>query len=109
MLTPYTYLAIGLGTVGWALPFPLFRSKRKETCRVTLDPRARWGVGLQGIGYTLLWQGKFWLRTPSGWQIGIALSLFAAACLLSWSSATTLGKEFRIDAALKHNHRVNES
>ena len=43
------------------------------------------------------------------WQLGLSILLFALACLLSWSSAIALGKEFRVDAALIQNHLLVRS
>ena len=108
-MTTHAYVTVGLGTVLWALPFPLIRSKSKQQSAAKLDPRARWGVALQTLGYTVLWQGQFWLKSLAAWQLELAILLFAVAGLLSWTSALALGKEFRVDAALIQNHRLVRS
>lgn len=107
MLPLYTYGIIAAGTTLWAASFPLQRSKQKGWLK--LDPRARWGVALEGIGYTLLWQGKFWMRPLASWQTQLATLLFATACVLSWSAAFALGKHLRVDAVLISDHRLIRS
>ena len=103
----YAYLIVAVGTILWALAFPFARSKHKGA--LSLDPRARWGVALQAIGYTVLWQGHFWTRSLAPWRIYASIALFAAACALSWTAAFTLGKEFRVDAAVIAGHRLVRS
>ena len=107
MLPLYTYGIIASGTALWAAPFPLQRSKQQGLLK--LDPRARWGVALEGIGYTLLWQGKFWMRSVASWQTEFAILLFATACVLSWGAAFVLGKHLRVDAVLISDHRLIRS
>ncbi|MBV9268928.1 MAG: isoprenylcysteine carboxylmethyltransferase family protein [Acidobacteriaceae bacterium] len=103
----YGYVMIAVGSVLWALAFPLARSKYKGSLR--LDRRARWGVALQAIGYTMLWQGSFWTRSLPPWRMGTSILLFGIACALSWTSAGSLGKQLRVDAALIANHRLIRS
>jgi protein-S-isoprenylcysteine O-methyltransferase Ste14 len=103
----HTYVIVLAGTLLWAIPFPLVRSKQGGS--LTKDRRARGGVALQGIGYALLWQGSFWTRTPEHWQTELSILLFAMACLLSWTSAFRLGSQLRVDAALADNHQLIRS
>jgi len=103
----HAYLIIAVGTVLWALSFPFARSKNKGA--LTLDRRARWGVALQAIGYTALWQGHFWTRSLSPWQTYASALLFLAACALSWTAALALGTQFRVDAAVIAGHRLVRS
>jgi len=107
MLHLYTYGIIASGTTLWAAPFPLQRTKQKGWLK--LDSRARWGVALEGIGYTLLWQGKFWMRSLASWQTELAILLFVVACVLSWTAAFALGNHLRVDAVLINNHRLIRS
>jgi len=92
------------GPVLWAVPFPLFRSKQPGA--PSRDRRARWGVALECIGYTLLWQGSFWTRSPAPWQTVASIVFFAMAALLSWTAARALGRHLRVDAALDSNHEL---
>lgn len=101
------YALAAAGSLLWAAAFPFFRSGQRGT--VSVDRRARWGVVLECAGYSLLWQGSFWLRSPAAWQVGLSVFLFAAASLLSWSAARALGRELRVDAALNAGHELIRS
>ncbi len=103
----YGYAIVVGGAIIWAVPFVLVRSKQKGS--LTLDRRARWGVALQGIGYTLLWQGHFWTRSPELWRTVLSILLFASAIALSWSAAFALGRQLRVDAALGADHKLIRS
>ena len=106
-MTAIHYTILAAGTVLWFLPFLLVRRKSKGA--LTLDRRARWGVALQGLSYTVLWQGPFWTRSLASWQTAFALALFAIAGAISWTSAFTLGRQLRVDAALEGDHRLIRS
>jgi protein-S-isoprenylcysteine O-methyltransferase Ste14 len=103
----YEYVIVVAGTVLWCIPFVLAHSRYKGA--LTLDRRARWGLALEGIGYTLIWQGSFWTRSPTLWQTALSLLLFATACALSWTGAFALGRQLRVDAALADNHELIRS
>jgi protein-S-isoprenylcysteine O-methyltransferase Ste14 len=98
---------VAAGTILWCAPFLLVRSKRQGL--LTLDRRARWGVALKGIAYTLLWQGSFWTRSIAAWQTLLSVWLFVAACALSWTAAFALGRQLRVDAALAADHALIRS
>ena len=106
-MTGFHYAILAAGTVLWFFPFLLVRSRFKGA--LTLDRRARWGVVLEGLSYTALWQGPFWTRSPEAWQTALAIALFAIACALSWTSAFALGRQLRVDAALTDDHRLVRS
>jgi len=103
-MTVWHYALIAAGSVLWAAPFPFFRKGRKGLS--ALDRRARWGVLLECLGYTLLWQGSFWTRSPAPWRTAVSILLFAAAGALSWTSARALGRQLRVDAALGAEHEL---
>jgi protein-S-isoprenylcysteine O-methyltransferase Ste14 len=106
-MTAFHYAILAAGPVLWFFPFLLVRRKFKGAS--TLDRRARWGVALEGLGYTVLWQGPFWTRSLEAWQTALALALFAVACAISWTSAFALGRQHRVDAALESDHRLIRS
>ncbi len=56
-------LIIGVGSFVWAIPYPLIRSSKRNVVHV--DRKARWGVLVQCVGYSILWQSHFWLARPS--------------------------------------------
>jgi protein-S-isoprenylcysteine O-methyltransferase Ste14 len=61
---------------------------------------------LEGVGYSLVWQSKFWLRQPHGWRTALSILFLALAAVLSWSSARTLGRQWRFDAGLNRDHEL---
>jgi hypothetical protein len=60
----YAYCTLAAGTILWCVPFAVARVKRRDPFQ--LDKRARWGVALECVSYSLLWQGPFWVRSPDG-------------------------------------------
>jgi protein-S-isoprenylcysteine O-methyltransferase Ste14 len=71
-----------------------------------VEKRARWGLLLQCVAYSLLWQGPFWNRTPNAGKVACAVFFFTAACILSWTATRSLGRHFRLDAALNQGHEL---
>ncbi len=103
----YAYLIVVLGITFWFAPFV---SAHHQTGPVrTVDRRSRWGVLLQLLGYSLLWQGHFWVRPLPLWRICFSISLFAVAALLSWTSSHALAGQLRVDAALGSDHHLVRS
>jgi protein-S-isoprenylcysteine O-methyltransferase Ste14 len=100
----FVYLVVAAGTLLWFTPFVL--AWRKSGSAVESDPRARWGIALQFVAYSLLWQGAFWTRRPAAWTIALAFGLLFLACLISWTSAQALGRQFRLDAAVGADHEL---
>jgi len=71
-----------------------------------LDRRARWGILLVGIAYSILGQNKFWERSVPGWRITLSIIFFLLAGLLSWTGVRALGRQWRIDAGLSSDHEL---
>jgi protein-S-isoprenylcysteine O-methyltransferase Ste14 len=103
----YAYAVILAGTVFWFTPFILTRFNFKAP--ETIDRRARWGMLLELVAYSLLWQGSFWARSPRVWQVALSGLFFGVANLLSWSGARALGRELRLDAAVGKDHELIRS
>ncbi len=103
----YAYVVILVGTVLWFTPFVLTRFNFKTP--QTVDRRARWGILLQFVAFSLVWQGSFWTRSPHAWQLAISFLLIGLANLLSWSGARALGRELRLDAAVGAEHELIRS
>src|SRR6185437_11164949 len=72
-------------------------------------PAARWGVVLEAIGYSLLWQGEFWARAPAEWRVAVSILFFTIACFFSWTGTRALGRHLRLDAALNPDHELVRS
>ena len=104
---PIAYLVLLCGTAVWFTPFVI--AHRGVNAANAVDRRSRWGVLLQFIAYTLLWQGHFWNRQLTLWRLLTCLLLFAIAILLAWTSSSALGKHLRVDAALGAEHELVRS
>ena len=100
----YAYVLLVAGWLAWLTPFIL--QKRSAGPAKEVDHRARWGVLLVAIAYSLLWQNKFWERSLQGWQIVISTLFFLLAVLLSWTAARALGRQWRIEAGLNPDHEL---
>lgn len=103
----YLYLLLASGTILWFAPFVLGLTKQRAPLQ--LDRRARWGIALECLAYTLLWQSSFWERYPEWWRVAASVTLFALACVISWSGARALGRYFRMDAAVGATHELIRS
>jgi protein-S-isoprenylcysteine O-methyltransferase Ste14 len=101
------YMILAAGWLVWLTPF--FLVKRNSGKPEKRDRRARWGIVLEGVAYSLLWQGKFWERTPEDWRTALSVFFFISAGLLSWTSARALGRQWRIDAGLNPDHELVQS
>lgn len=103
-MAPSVYVILAIGWFFWFLPFPLKRwNRNKPHAR---DHRARWGLLIQVIAYSLLWQGHFWTLHPANWRIVLCVIFLALAALLSWTATNSLGKHLRFDAAVSPDHEL---
>jgi len=102
-MTASSYIILAVAWLTWVTPFVMARSEGHAR---TLDRRARWGIALQGIAYSLLWQRRFWDRPVESWRIPVSLGFFVAAGALSWTATPTLGRQWRFDAALNKGHEL---
>jgi protein-S-isoprenylcysteine O-methyltransferase Ste14 len=100
----YAYAILVAGWFLWLAPF--LRAKQSEKPPKQVDRRARWGILLVAIAYSLLWQGHFWERSTQPWQVSLSVVLFVLASLLSWTGSRALGRQWRIDAGLSADHEL---
>ena len=105
------YVLIAVGWVLWVIPFFLIKRGKGqgESSAPRIDRRARWGILLQAIAFSILWQNHFWLRTPQVWRLLTGPMFLFLSDLLSWTSARTLGKQWRFDAGLNADHELVQS
>lgn len=103
----YAYFLILLGIVVWFYPFVPAHQKTRSASVV--NRTSRWGVLLQFLAFTLLWQGHFWTRPLPWWRLLVSLVLFVLAIALSWTSSHALSGQLRIDAALGADHHLVRS
>jgi protein-S-isoprenylcysteine O-methyltransferase Ste14 len=103
----YAYFLIVAGLVIWFVPF--IPAHRKTAPATDVSRRSRWGILLQFLAFTLLWQGHFWLYALPFWRVAVCVVLFALASILSWSSSRALAGQLRVDAALGADHHLVRS
>jgi len=100
----YGYIVLASGTVAWLAPFLLH--KRDAGPANQVDRRARWGMLLIVIAYSLLWQNSFWERSLPAWRSALSILFLVLAALLSWTSVRALGRQWRLDAGLNPDHEL---
>ena len=100
----YGYVLLGVSWLLWLAPFFLFRPTSRAP--VTRDRRALWGIVVQAVSYSILWQNSFWARPLALWRVTAAVPLFAVAALLSWSAVRALGPHWRVEAGLDADHSL---
>jgi protein-S-isoprenylcysteine O-methyltransferase Ste14 len=98
----YVYLVLLLGWLAW---FSAFLSRKRAPDARKVNKQARWGILLEGVGFALVWQGRFWAREP-GWKLVPAAVLLLSAALLSWAGVAALGRQWRVDAGLNPDHQL---
>lgn len=103
----YAYLLIATGVIAWFYPF--VPAHRGTAAARVVNSRSRWGLLLQFLAFSLLWQGHFWARSLPIWHAVISVLLFSLAVIISWSSSRALAGQLRIDAALGADHRLVRS
>ena len=103
----YAYLLIAIGVIVWFSPF--VPAHRATTAASVVNSRSRWGVLLQFLAFSVLWQGHFWGRPLPVWRAAVSVILFALAAILSWTSSRALAGQLRVDAALGADHRLVRS
>jgi len=100
----YAYVIILAGIVIWFYPF--VPAHQKTPPAIVVDRRSRWGMLLQFLAFTLLWQGHFWTRSLPPWRLALCVLLFVVASALSWSSSRALAGQLRADAGLGAEHHL---
>jgi protein-S-isoprenylcysteine O-methyltransferase Ste14 len=100
----YAYVVLAVGWLAWVMPFLLM--KRNKAKAQQIDRRARWGIFLVFIAFSIVWQPIFWEISLSTWRFALSIILFILASALSWTAARTLGRQWRIDAGLNAEHEL---
>jgi len=103
----YAYLVIVVGIIVWFYPF--VPAHKATAPAAVVNRRSRWGMLLQFVAFSLLWQGHFWTRALTLWRIVLCVALFALAASLSWTSSRALSGHLRADAALGAEHKLVRS
>jgi protein-S-isoprenylcysteine O-methyltransferase Ste14 len=100
------FALLAAGWTAWMIPFFLTHGGGRAQ---TVDRRARWGIVIQGIGFAILWMNSHWVRSPSTPRIAASVTGLALGGVLSWTSARTLGRQWRFDAGLNPDHQLVQS
>lgn len=103
----YAYALIIAGIVIWFYPF--VPAHQKTPGAQVVNRKSRWGMLLQLVAFTLLWQSHFWTRPLPWWRVVVSVILFALAIALSWTSSHALAGQLRMDAALGADHHLVRS
>jgi protein-S-isoprenylcysteine O-methyltransferase Ste14 len=101
------YVVLIIGWLLWIAPF-LLLGRGSGTAK-QVDRRARWGMILEAVAFSVLWQGRFWERSPQSWQIALSIGLLLLGSLLSWTAKRALGRQWRLDAGLNTDHELVKS
>jgi protein-S-isoprenylcysteine O-methyltransferase Ste14 len=102
------YILLAVGTIAWFAPFPIYYTRGAKG-QLTKDYSARWGIVLECVAYSLLWQGHFWRHAPAAWRLILSAVLFIIAAGTSWTASIALGRYLRVDAALDTEHELIRS
>ena len=112
-MSPLALAVLVGGWLAWLTPFVVAainrNGQRTRSAPQQLDRRARWGIVLQGMGFALLWHGPFWTDAVPPLRILLSMFFFSLAGFLSWTSARTLGRQWRLDAGLNADHELVRS
>ena len=100
----YAYAILAAGLVAWAIPF--FAAKRIGEAAGQVDRRARWGILLQAVAFSVLWQARFWESPLPAWRTALSILFLVLACVLSWTARRALGRQWRLDAGLSADHEL---
>jgi|SRR5437868_4505292 len=103
----YACIIILIGIAVWFYPF--IPAHQTTAPAAVVNRRSRWGVLLQFLAFTLLWQGRFWTQPLSVLRLALCILFFSLACVLSWTSAAALAGQLRVDAALGADHHLVRS
>ncbi len=94
----------------WALAFVGARKRAAGQKKVVRAPVSRWGIFLQGAGFTLAW---IYIRSPgfekSTLSLAISMVLAPLSAALGWAAVSHLGKYWRYEAALSEEHALIQS
>ncbi len=100
----YAYAILAVGWLIWLAPF--LTAKRHGERPKEVDRRARWGILLVAVAYSILWQNSFWARPLGAWRIALSVTFLLLAGVVSSAATRSLGRQWRIDASLNPDHEL---
>lgn len=110
MMLVFSSLVLGAAWAAWLYPLLLRAPHKQARPSITLPGATGAGLALQcaGIAIALLFHAPFASRVAV-WRI-VAGAVLAAVCtVVSWTSVTHLGRQFRISAGLYDDHMLVRS
>jgi len=107
MMWVISWSLVTVAWFSWLYPL-LFRAPHKqERPSVTLAGPTRAGLLLQCIGIAIAFLGRAPLEvSPGPLRILLAVAIWIPCLLMSWTSVTHLGRQFRISAGLYEDHQL---
>lgn len=110
MLQAAALAEVVLCYVLWVLAFVGARRVAAGQKKVVRAPASKWGIILQGIGFTsacvYVRPEGFEKSTPS---LAASMLLAPVAVALAWAATRHLGKHWRLEAALSQEHELIQS
>jgi protein-S-isoprenylcysteine O-methyltransferase Ste14 len=107
MLQTVALLVLMLCWIAWAAAFVGARQRAAGQKKVVRAPVSRWGIGLQMIGFSLV----FAYVRPAGFEkswpaLVASMILGPPSVWLGWAAVRHLGKQWRYEAALSEDHEL---
>jgi protein-S-isoprenylcysteine O-methyltransferase Ste14 len=96
-------LILAAGWLVWMIPFFLIKGGGAAQ---QIERRARWGIALEAVGFFIVWAQPLWIGEPPAWRLVAGIALLLTGGLLTWTSARTLGRQWRFDAGLNADHQL---
>jgi protein-S-isoprenylcysteine O-methyltransferase Ste14 len=96
--------------VAWGFWWAAFavKGKRHHEKAVRKESKARWGIGLQMVGYFLVFTHgpEEWRSGVSTWRLALGIILAILSNVAVWGAVGNLGTQWRVDAGLNQNHEL---
>src|SRR4051812_45074721 len=98
---------VAIGWFAWLYPF-IFRAPHgQHRPSITMASPTRAGLLLEGLAIFLAFVFHLPVDAPAGLFRAIPAILLAVACsVMGWTAVTHLGKQFRVNAGLYHDHEL---
>ncbi len=105
-----SWCLVVVGWFAWLYPF-IFRAPHRQLREsITVGGPTRVGLLLEGLAIFLAFVFHMPEETPPGLARGlVAVALAIASTVMGWQSVTHLGRQFRVQAGLYHDHQLVRS
>jgi protein-S-isoprenylcysteine O-methyltransferase Ste14 len=89
----------------WLVPFAVRRRGGGQKASVSA-PQARWGMVLQGVAFPIVWAPASFQPLPALTRVILSVVLAVFAIFIAVSATSSLGKQWRFNAALNPDHHL---